>query len=239
MRNWFDFGGVNTADHDMLIIEKTPFSSPTPDVTALETPGRSGDIIIDTGRRKNVKVGYTCAILARKDETFDQAAARVRAAFLAGDVRYKKLVDSTDADHFRQAALLEAIAIEKNGTQDGEAKFVFSCKPWRYSFAGCKPLALQNGMALYNYERFSSDPVITINGSGKITLNVNGKSFEVSDVSGTLRIDSEKMTASMDGVPCSAKVNCQAFPVLLPGKNVINWDGNVSAVSIEPNWRTL
>ena len=216
--NWFDYDGVNSiTDLHAVVSSKSPFSSPEPDVSMQSVPGRSGDLIIDNGRYKNVDIRYDCAIVS--EEPFSRAAQRIRAALLARGPGYKVLADSYDADYFRYACIRKAVQIEQSGINDGTMAVTFDCKPYRYSFAGQIELVLTN--------------------SGAVTLSVNGVAFPVSDVDEFVEIDSESMNTYKGTENKNATTSALEYPELRPGENIVSWTGSVTAVHILPRWRSL
>ncbi len=241
MVNWFDYNGVNSyADFSAPVQTKNIFSSPAPDLSALEIPGRSGDLIINNNRFKNIDVQYTCAIINKANGvTFAEAARKIRTALLATVGEYKRLADSYDANYFRLAVIKKEITIDQKGLYDGTVKVTFSCKPFAYSFAGQLTKALTAPCAITNYEKETALPLIKLYGSGDVTLEINGNAFNLSAVDGYIEIDSERLAVYKDGQNASAKTNCQEFPTLLPGANSINWRGNVQRLEITPRWRAL
>ena len=240
MVNWFDYNSVNSfKDLCALVQTKNIFSSPAPDLSALEIPGRSGDLILNNNRFKNIDVQYTCAIILTKGNTFAEAARKIRAALLATVGEYKRLADSYDANYFRLAVIKKEITIDPKGLYDGTVKVTFNCKPYAYSFAGQLVKTITAPCILTNYEKAAALPLIKIYGSGDVTLEINGKAFNLSAVDDYIEIDSERLAAYKDGQNASAKTNCQEFPALLPGANNITWRGNVQRLEITPRWRAL
>lgn len=237
--NWFDYDGVNSiTDLHAVVSSKSPFSSPEPDVSMQSVPGRSGDLIIDNGRYKNVDIRYDCAIVS--EEPFSRAAQRIRAALLARGPGYNVLADSYDADYFRYACIRKAVQIEQSGINDGTMAVTFDCKPYRYSFAGQIELVLtKSGAVVYNYEKSTALPYIKLVGSGAVTLSVNGVAFPVSDVDEFVEIDSESMNTYKGTENKNATTSALEYPELRPGENIVSWTGSVTAVHILPRWRSL
>ncbi len=238
MINWFYYNGLNSyEDLGAAIASKNPYNAPAPDITRQAIPGRSGDLIIDNGRYKNVNVDYTCALVTT--EEFSRAARRIRAALLSQGNGYKPLADSYDADYFRLATIADEIDIKQKGINDGTLTVKFICQPWRYSYAGQQAIKLTAATTLTNFEKFPALPYIKIYGSGAITFTVNGKAFPVSSVNGYVEIDSETLNTHKGTENKNATASSLEYPSLVPGKNAISWTGSVSAVYITPRWRTL
>lgn len=238
MINWFYYNGLNSyEDLHAPVKSKTPYSAPAPDLTLQAVPGRSGDLIIDNDRYKNIDVGYTCAILAV--EEFSGAARRIRAALLSQGNGYKILADSYDADYFRLATIEKTITITQNGIYDGTLSVTFNCKPFRYSYAGQRAITLTAGEKIVNYEKFAALPYVKIMGGGAVTLTINGRDFSISDINEYVEIDSESMNTYKGAENKNNTARSLDYPIFTPGENRISWTGNVSAVQIVPRWRTL
>ena len=83
-----------------------------------------------------------------------------------------------------------------------------------------------------------SEPIITLTGSGEITLMIGMQIIELSEIDGSITIDSELQEAYYESTSMNSKMSGD-FPLLMPGSNAISWSGNVTAISIQPNWRYL
>ena len=96
----------------------------------------------------------------------------------------------------------------------------------------------QSGSFVTNPGNVYAEPVITVYGSGSITLMVGMSIADLSGIAGSITLDTPLMEA-YSGVTSMNSAMSGEFPVLLPGVNAINWTGNVSKVVIEPHWRYL
>lgn len=95
-----------------------------------------------------------------------------------------------------------------------------------------------SGTFIDNPGSISAEPVITVYGSGEITLMIGMTICDLTDVSGSITLNSALMEA-YSGVTSQNDRMSGDFPVLLPGRNAVSWVGNVTRVVIEPNWRYL
>ena len=75
-------------------------------------------------------------------------------------------------------------------------------------------------------------PYIKVNGSGIITLTLNNKSIVLKDIQEYIELDCELEEAYKNNLNCNSKVECEDFPVLIPGINNISWTGNVSNIQM-------
>ena len=90
--------------------------------------------------------------------------------------------------------------------------------------------------SLFNIGTFEAEPIITIFGSGSITLYVNNQSISLKGIAGSITIDSEMKNAYNEVTSINNKMSGD-FPTLRLGENYITWLGNVTRLEIQPNWR--
>ena len=83
-----------------------------------------------------------------------------------------------------------------------------------------------------------SEPVITVYGTGDITLMVGTTIVELEGISGSVTLDSELQEAYSGATGMNSAMSGE-FPLLKPGMNAISWTGEVSKVEIQPRWRYL
>ena len=83
-----------------------------------------------------------------------------------------------------------------------------------------------------------SEPILTVTGSGTITLMVGLTIVELEGISGSIVIDSVLQEAYQGNTLMNDHMNGE-FPVLKPDANAISWTGAVTKVVIQPNWRSL
>ena len=96
---------------------------------------------------------------------------------------------------------------------------------------------MTSGTFITNPGSVASEPIITVYGSGEITLMV-GMTITELEITDKITLDTPLMEAYSGATSMN---NCMSgdFQSLLPGKNAVNWSGNVSKVEIQPNWRRL
>ena len=75
-------------------------------------------------------------------------------------------------------------------------------------------------------------------GSGDITLMVGTTIVELTDISGSIVIDSVLQDAYQGNTLMNDHMSGD-FPVLKPGANAISWTGTVTQVVGRPYWRYL
>ena len=228
----------SSLEYALLISEKSSYKGAARDVTYTSVPGRSGDLLTDNGRYKNITIPYKLSLLNTTDRSFAVLAHQIK-GWLLSEAGYFRLWDSYDGKYFRLASYNDEADIQQELRETGALSLSFNCKPFKYSFEGQNPVVFTAGGSLYNAEFFPSSPYIKITGSGTVTLTINNASFTFSDIDEYIEIDSEAMNAYKGTVAKNNKMTGAGFPTLAPGKNVIAWTGNVTRLEIVPRWCCL
>ncbi|MDR6939463.1 hypothetical protein [Arcanobacterium hippocoleae] len=113
-----------------------------------------------------------------------------------------------------------------------------TCQPFSYLSEGLKPVTMLESGTLTNPSLLDADPIITVTGTGALSLTINARVYHVNSPAGSVTLDSERLVAHAHG-----KVQTDAltgsFPVLKPGLNQITLGAGISKVVIIPNWRGL
>ena len=114
----------------------------------------------------------------------------------------------------------------------------FRCKPFWYQENVESVTLTASTSTVTNPGSVYSEPVITVYGTGDITLMVGTDIVELEGVSGSITLDSELREAYSGTTGLNSAMSGE-FPVLKPGQNAISWSGDVTKVEISPNWRYL
>lgn len=117
-------------------------------------------------------------------------------------------------------------------------KLNFKLAPFRY-FAEKSAISLtQNGGTVQNNGTRYSKPIFEIVGTGDISINVNGKNFEIKGLSDSQKVivDSSKYI-TYSGSELFHNRTVGQYPFLNVGENVVSWGGNVENVEISRNER--
>ena len=96
----------------------------------------------------------------------------------------------------------------------------------------------QSGSFVTNPGNVYAEPVITVYGSGAITLMVGLTIIELEGISGNITLNSALQEA-YSGITSMNSAMSGEFPILKPGMNAISWTGEVTKVEVKPNWRYL
>ena len=230
----------SSLDFGLYIQTKGRYAGAERDVTYTGVPGRSGDLITDNGRYKNLNIPYTMALLNTEARPFGEIA-RAISGWLLSEVGYFRLWDSYDENYFRLASYKGEVNIEQELETLGSLSLTFSCKPYQYSFQGQIPIPMTAPGVLYNPEAFPAAPYMKLTGEGDVTLYIGGNSLQIKEIDGFIELDFELPNAYKGMTPQNHKVSGANLSGvrLLPGENSISWAGNVESLEIIPRWCCL
>ena len=236
--NQFTYNGKRSYDDFCLIITETPpFVFAERDVEFTSVSGRSGDIITDNGRYKNVQKEYKVTALT---ETYPlPLLVQKVAAWLETTANYGILTDTYDPNYFRYACYTGKISFSDKLLKLGAATLKFDCKPFKYSFEGQKEIRISTATRLWNPEDIASTPYIKIVGSGDITLTIGNSSFAFTGIEDYIEIDGDLMAAYKATELQNNKISFVDFPKFAPGWNHISFTGDVKEIAIVPRWCAL
>lgn len=235
-KDYFIFGGVNSAEYGVILTEPATEDAPEREIAAVELPGRSGALLQDKGRFKNIKIAYKAAIIRGFEERF----AGFKAALLAG-TGYKRLEDTIHPEEYRMAAFSGPIDVKATPyNRAGEFTLTFNCKPQRYYKTGEQKISIvKSGQRIRN-PGFPALPLITVYGQGAGTLTAGGVTVEFKeDFRGPLVLDCDTQDAYAGGENRNRMIYAPAFPALPSGISTVDWSGGVERVELIPRWWTI
>lgn len=228
--NTFTYNGVTSSAYGIFIEHRPVVAFPKRRIESITIPGRSGNLLFDTGAYDNVAVTYQAAYRGNVRDT-----GRDIAAWLYQN-DYLTLSDSYDPSYFRKAVYVSPLNITDIIAVAGRAAITFDCKPQRYLLSGLTAITPTSGDDITNLYQ-PSLPIISFTGNGVLT--VGSRTVTIAGNTGTLILDSENQTASVGGNNANSLITLSdGFPVLENGDTIVSWTG-ISNVSIIPNWWTL
>ena len=230
------YGGESSRDYGMVISEAPTFEKPSRKQAIYTVPGRNGAVLIqqdawdDVTRSYKVWLDDSQTDLARKVADFT--------AWLNSQKGYKRLEDNFEPDIFRLAYYSGGDEFSNELTQYGEATLNFTCDPRRFYKDGEQAITVTNGDKLYNFTRFTSKPLIHIEGSGTITVAIGGKTISAT-VSDYINIDCETMSAYRLTTENKNSLISGDFPQILAGSNTVGITGTTTKVTVTPRYFTI
>lgn len=222
-------------DFGVYISGAGTFNAPERDVEKFEVPGRSGDLIIDNGKFKNVELTYNAFIV----RNFRQNMEALR-GFLLSSYGYYRLEDTYHPDQYRMAAFSGPIEPETFLVKSGTFELTFDCMPQRWLKSGDIAAQVNAGetVKIWNPTHFDAKPLIAVTGTG--TFSINGATVTVQANNGGLIIDCEREECYEGTINRNSKVlfSASKFPEFRPGENSIQ-AGSGIYLQITPRWWTV
>ncbi|MGH0788574.1 hypothetical protein ACQVTU_12535 [Bacillus cereus] len=119
---------------------------------------------------------------------------------------------------------------------NGEFEVDFMLDPFEYTED--VNIMLRTPGSIYNPGTMESAPLLFVAGKGTFLITINGVSFQIRDVNGSIVIDSEVLEVYSGTVSLNDKM-IGDFPAFQIGENTIEWSGSIQFMEIRPRWRYL
>ena len=232
MMDWFEWNGERCTEYGIHVMELPPITMPAERVTFTNIPGRSGSLTTLEGEDVYDDLLLTATCILSDPSRISQIAAWLKGS---GTVTF-----ANRDGGFYYARVVNQIPFDKilRGNPHRTFAVNFRCKPFWYQ-ADAEPITLTaSGTFITNPGTIAAEPVITVYGSGEITLMVGATIMELSDITESITLDTPLMEAYSGMTNMNSHMSGD-FPLLEPGQNAVSWTGTVSSVVIEPNWRSL
>lgn len=232
MKDWFEWNDVKCTTFGIHITAQPTLIRPSERVTFTNVPGRPGTLTLLEGDDV-----YDDFILPVECTVADMNRVDGISAWLKGTGKLKLAARPGGFYYARIANQIEFAKVLRNH-ENRTFTVNFRCKPFWYQ-SDVQPITLiTSGTFITNPGSVFSEPVITVYGSGEITLMVGTTICELSDINGSITLDTPLMEA-YSGVTSMNSHMSGDFPLLESGQNAISWTGNVTNITVQPNWRYL
>lgn len=227
---WFTFKGIDSREMGVIVTAMPETVRAERRIESITVAGRNGSLHTDEGVYESYDRTMECALIkrARLDEI---------TAWLVGS---GEMTFSAEPDKVYRVTIANKISIAQMMRVFQKFQVVMDTQPFKYSVnAAGDALELTAPTTIRNSGTVYSEPLITVYGSGNITLTVNGADFPLYGVQESITIDSEMMEVFKGDTNQNGKYGGAEFPRFEVGKNEISWTGNVSKIKIQPRWRWL
>ncbi|ANS46773.1 hypothetical protein BM86_08620 [Bacillus thuringiensis] len=216
------------SDYGITMVERPVISTAKQKVEQIEVPGRHGSLT-KKGAFEDVPLQIKFNVL--EDENIKPLIRRMKPWLLNG-----KTLFFTDDDVYRKMKHVEIGDIANEIEEYGEFVVDFTLDPFAYTED--VNLKMTKPGSIYNPGTMASEPKLWIVGDGTLRITINGVSFQLKDVKGSVVVDSERLEAYSDTVSMNHKM-IGDFPIFQIGENKIDWSGSIQSISIRPRWRYL
>lgn len=234
------FNGRSSLEYGILVEHPPEYQMPERDYEVVHIPGRNGDLVIDQGSYQNVSRTYEIAFgdFGKDFVVMANAASE----WLHSASGYARLEDSYEPEYYRLAMFQSEVTMENILQHAGRTTIEFCCKPQRFLKSGEEMRMLSDDYnSLYNPTAFISLPRIAVYGQGTGLLIVEGCTVKISNLDGSIVLDSDIQDAYEGSVNRNRDVVLMngIFPKLFSGENTIRWTGGITRVEVVPRWWTL
>lgn len=238
MTGFITINGVSSRDFGVVLSDANVYGKAERDVQTVSVPGRSGDLIIDNNRYKNVKYEYPCAIIGDFDTNF---SAFIN--YIQSQTGYMRIEDSFHPDEFVLARYVgETNPKRVKKDRIGTFSLPFDRKPQRYLKSGEERIAFTSDGQIINTEQTNALPLVRVYGTGAVGIGeytITIKRME----SGTTYtdIDCDVEDAYNGTTNCNGNIalSSGSFWKLHPGINGVTKPSGVSRIEITPRWWRL
>lgn len=237
------FGGKDLRDFGVHVSGDGSFNAPERDYETVEVPGRSGDLLFDLGRFKNIEVTYHGFIGNDLESNL-----RSLRSFLLSQKGYKRLEDTYHPDEFRLATFVSGIDPTIIMLQAGEFDLSFNCKPQRFLKSGENKLQYSQtdiSFSIGNPTHQIAKPLIRVYGDGVFSIASDETSYIVTisehENIPYIDIDCDICDCYYDATNCNSYVTFSnnEFPTLVSGENSLRLENGIAQVQITPRWWEL
>lgn len=246
----FEFNNKKLSDIGAVLMENPHYTLSVKELDFTALPGKSGDIVTDKNRFKNLSISYKVSSYPPFCNYEEQEFVYALSEWLLTSYDYKILRDTYNPGYFRKAICTDIAnpTVEASGVV--WTTVTFNCDPFRYSYLGLQSVTFHSNsnfrienVTFRNPEKWESEPIIEIipSSSATMSLKINNVSVAVYDTDKTIIIDvPNRNVYDTNGEPCNDLIEAPELPVLLPGNNEITASGTGGfSVKITPNWRRL
>lgn len=232
MNDWFSWNGVKSTDYGIHITTQPSVIRASERATFTNVPARSGSLT--TLEAEDV---YDDFILPVECAVRDMSRIHEIGAWLKGAGTLRLAARPGGFFYARVANQIEFAKVLRNH-ENRTFTVNFRCQPFWYAEA-VQPITLTaSPSTITNPGNVPSEPVITVYGSGEITLMVGLTIVELEGVSGSITLDGPLMEAYFGTASMNDNMSGD-YPTLAPGMNAVSWSGSVAKIEVQPNWRYL
>lgn len=229
---WFKWNGTRSDAKNIILNSAPSIIKPEERVQHVTIPGRSGELTITEGDQvyqsyiQNVPIAVNGAANVPSVENWLKGEGQV--------------IFSTQSGRQQKARVIGAVTLEKHSRHldwwEGDVQFY--CDPVKTDPAEENIEVTSSGATVNNPGDMAALPLITVIGSGAVTISAGGNVLTIPELTSGWKIDSENEWI-LDGTTPLGGVCSGAFPKLVAGSNTIAFTGSITKLVITPRFRYL
>ena len=231
MANVLYFKDTQNSQHHCIVTEIPAVPIPTERGEWQTVIGREGQFWVGEGVDDEVTI--TASLYFSPAET----PAQIRAWLSGSGPLY-----CPDWGFYCTAQVIETPTLTPAPIKDGwNVTVTFSCHPVWFVYPTAAAIEITSKPSSVTCAGLvNAKPLVTVTGSGDITLTIGVWPIEISGLSGSITIDCERMRAYDGDTLLTHKLTVtDGWPILRPtGQTTgVTWTGTVTKVVINPRWR--
>lgn len=232
MKRYFIWNGIRSDEMHILFNERMPVIRPEERVDHIVIPGRAGELTQTEG--ENIFNSYiqTVPLTVEGLENVKAAETWLRGG---GYVTF-----DTQPDLQQKARVINAVTFQRHSKNanyyTGDVQFY--CEPFKSLTDEEEIEVTESGETLTNPGTLPALPEIQIEGSGAVSISINGVTLIIPDLTSGWTADCANKWICQNGVPQFGAWQ-GSFPEIPVGESTLLYTGNVTAITITPHWRFL
>lgn len=236
------WSGKDLNDFGMRLHADLKFDGVERDVDEIEIPGRNGVVVRDNHRFKPVDQNFEFTISLLKGKSNLENQIKEAQSFISGLYGFKDFSWTGEPNYIFKAKVNGKSSTSRSNPFRATVAVPVKLFPMKYLKSSYdNASALKSGESFQNKGTQVAYPIITLTGTGDVTLTVNDKNFVLKNITDGVVIDCEnqvvtdlsKKHSQMD------KVYSYPFPNLKTGSNTISWNNTVFTGTIIERWCEL
>ncbi|MFA9375750.1 MAG: distal tail protein Dit [Lachnotalea sp.] len=228
------FNGQSCKDVGLSLVSRPTIPTPEREYEVIKVEGRDGELHKDKKTYKDIEINIKFNFVSKNPNTWAEELRKVKKWLYCKED--SRLILSDDPEYYYTVKKVIMSDTERSARRKGEFTIAFTCEAYMFRIDGQEEKKLNE--RLYN-PYAETQPIYVIEGSGIVTLEVNGNTVKAS-VKDTLFIDTKlSICYTTEGTLNNAALNGEYESLyLLEGDNSFIFTEGFT-VTLIPNWREL
>ena len=232
MKRYFIWNGTRSDAMHILFNERVPIVRPEERVEHIVIPGRSGELTQVEG--EDIFNSYIQTVTLTVEGLANVPAAET---WLKGD---GYVTFDTQPALRQKARIINAVTFQRHSKNanyyTGDVQFY--CEPIKRALTDTDIEVTSSGTTLTNPGTLPAFPEIQMEGSGEVSISIDGKTLIIPDLTSGWTADCENQWICLNGVPQFGAWQGE-FPQIPVGESTILFTGSITKITITPHWRYL
>lgn len=233
---YFEYLGKKSSDFGLLIDADISFSSPQVKGEYIDISGADGELFVTDGKLSNVKKSFPVFLENPRTQTVATDLSNWLKSSLTS---WNQLSFSGDPEYVYEAMFTEEYEVSANIESYGKTVLTFDVKPTKFLKSGLTAITAPSNLT--NPTQRDAKPIVSIKGTGNITLKIGAETLTLKSVDGGVVIDCLKQTVTnlAGTAPAWDKVTSYPLPVIKPGNQAVLTTGTITEIKITPRYEVI